>query len=170
MQDITKKVPSYLANSKKLKEELITLNLPPGAHLFTANATLMYTNIKTKQAIASLGEYLMENQETFRYLPITAIRDALNIIMKYNIFTFGDAHFLQLIGPDMGTLPAPTYATTTLGTHEICILRQFILRLLLYRRYIDDFLGIWVPPDNLNNEATEWRAFWTLLNMWFGME
>eukprot|EP00957_Ditylum_brightwellii_P075310 5722520-Ditylum_brightwellii.AAC.1 len=64
----------------------------------------------------------MENQETFWQLPITAIRDALNIIMKYNIFTFGDAHFLQLIGAAIGTPPAPTYATTTFGTHKIHIL------------------------------------------------
>eukprot|EP00957_Ditylum_brightwellii_P050632 3838634-Ditylum_brightwellii.AAC.1 len=158
-------MPSYLANSKDLKEELITLNLPPGVRLFTADATSMYTNIKTEQAIASLGEYLMENQETFRHLLITAIRDALNLIMKYNIFSFGNAHFLQLIGAAMGTPPAPTYAATTFGTHEVCILRRFILRLLLYKRYIDGILGIWVPPDNPEKEATEWRAFRMLLNM-----
>ena len=111
MQDIAKKIPSYLANSKELKEELITINLPPGARLFTADATSMYTNIKTDQAIASLGEYLIENQQTFRHLPIAAIRDVLKLIMKYNIFTFGNAHFLQLIGAAMGTPPAPTYAT-----------------------------------------------------------
>eukprot|EP00957_Ditylum_brightwellii_P003647 275642-Ditylum_brightwellii.AAC.1 len=152
-------MPSYLANSKDLKEEFITLNLLPGARLFTANATLMYTNIKTKQAIASLGKYLLESQETFQHLPITIVRDALNIIMKYNVFTFGDAHFLQLIGAAIGTPPAPTYATTTFDTHEIRILQQFILRHLLYRRYIDGILGIWVPPDNPNEEEIEWRAF-----------
>eukprot|EP00957_Ditylum_brightwellii_P154015 11722389-Ditylum_brightwellii.AAC.1 len=74
-------MPSYLANSNELKEELIMLNLLPGARLFTAHATSMYTNIKTEQGIASLGEYLMENQENFWHLPITFIRDALNIIM-----------------------------------------------------------------------------------------
>eukprot|EP00957_Ditylum_brightwellii_P035571 2697002-Ditylum_brightwellii.AAC.1 len=67
----------YLANSKELKEELIKLNLPTGAHLFTANTTLMYTNIKTEQAIASLGRYLMKNRETFKNLPTTTIQDAL---------------------------------------------------------------------------------------------
>eukprot|EP00957_Ditylum_brightwellii_P131737 10046998-Ditylum_brightwellii.AAC.1 len=30
--------------------------------------------------------------------------------------------------------------------------------------------GVWVPPDNLTDEETEWRAFRMLLNMWFGME
>eukprot|EP00957_Ditylum_brightwellii_P116510 8887189-Ditylum_brightwellii.AAC.1 len=39
MQDIAKKMPSYLANSKELKEELITLNLLSGACLFTADTT-----------------------------------------------------------------------------------------------------------------------------------
>eukprot|EP00957_Ditylum_brightwellii_P125293 9549810-Ditylum_brightwellii.AAC.1 len=63
----------------------------------------------------------------------------------------------------MGTPSAPTYATTTFGTHELCILRKFILRLLVYKRYLDDIFGIWVPPDNPDEKATEWRAFWTLL-------
>eukprot|EP00957_Ditylum_brightwellii_P174185 13261295-Ditylum_brightwellii.AAC.1 len=63
----------YLANNKELKEELIQFNLPPDARHFTADATSMYTNIKTEQAIASLCEYLMKNQETFKHLLITAI-------------------------------------------------------------------------------------------------
>eukprot|EP00957_Ditylum_brightwellii_P160480 12217288-Ditylum_brightwellii.AAC.1 len=123
---------SYLANSKELKEELIKLNFLPGARLFTANATLMYTNIKTEQAIVSLGEYLMQNQETFKHLPITAIRDALKIIMNYNVFTFGDSYWLQILWAAMGTPLAPTYATTIFGTHKILLLKWLILQLLLY--------------------------------------
>eukprot|EP00957_Ditylum_brightwellii_P191278 14564359-Ditylum_brightwellii.AAC.1 len=57
-------MPSYLANSKELKEDFIKLNLP------------------SEQAITSLGAYLMQKQETFKHLPITTICDALKIIMS----------------------------------------------------------------------------------------
>eukprot|EP00957_Ditylum_brightwellii_P152496 11607551-Ditylum_brightwellii.AAC.1 len=125
-------MPSYLANSKELKEELIKLNILPSAHLFTANAILMYTNIKTEQAIVSLGTYIMYNHETFKHLPITAICDALKIIMHYNVFIFGDSHWLQILGAAMGTPLAPTYAQATFGIHKIFFLKWFTLLLLLY--------------------------------------
>eukprot|EP00957_Ditylum_brightwellii_P114371 8720291-Ditylum_brightwellii.AAC.1 len=47
---------------------------------------------------------------------------------------------------------------------------HFILSLLLYKRYIDDIIGAWVPRDDPTKEDVEWRAFKTLLNMWFGLE
>eukprot|EP00957_Ditylum_brightwellii_P112419 8570852-Ditylum_brightwellii.AAC.1 len=46
----------------------------------------------------------------------------------------------------------------------------FILSLLLYKRYIDDIIGVWVPKDEPTKEEVEWRVFKTLLNMWFGLE
>eukprot|EP00957_Ditylum_brightwellii_P203830 15336415-Ditylum_brightwellii.AAC.1 len=95
MQDITKSMPTYFANSKDLKYDLIKLNIPPGAKLFTADAMLMCTNLPTKQAIVSIGKYLMENRDEFCHLPITAICDALWIIMTMNAFTFGNSYWLQ---------------------------------------------------------------------------
>eukprot|EP00957_Ditylum_brightwellii_P033022 2503689-Ditylum_brightwellii.AAC.1 len=52
---------SYLNDSKQLKDDLIRINVPPGVKLFTANATLMYTNLKTEFVIDALGKYLTNN-------------------------------------------------------------------------------------------------------------
>eukprot|EP00957_Ditylum_brightwellii_P086189 6558351-Ditylum_brightwellii.AAC.1 len=70
----------------------------------------------------------------------------------------------------MGMPPAPTYAQTTFGIHEIKMIIHFISSLLLYKRYIDDIIGVWVPSDDPTTEDIEWRAFKMLLNMWFGLE
>eukprot|EP00957_Ditylum_brightwellii_P021444 1617908-Ditylum_brightwellii.AAC.1 len=113
----------------------------------------------------ALGKYLTENNEQFHHLPLKAIKIAMTIIMTYSIFTFGDAHFLQLTGAAMGTPQALDYAQTTFGTHEVLMIARFITSLLLYKRYIDDICGTWVPKTDTAKEDTEWRAFKTLLNM-----
>ena len=51
-------LPSYLKNTKDLKDALVQLQLPPGAMLFTADAVSMYTNIDTRIALRSIGQYL----------------------------------------------------------------------------------------------------------------
>eukprot|EP00957_Ditylum_brightwellii_P129426 9873455-Ditylum_brightwellii.AAC.1 len=111
-------MPTYLADSKQLKDDLIQLKVLPGAKIFTADAISMYTNLKTEFALNALGKYLTNNNEQFRHLPLKAIKTVLNIVMTYNVFTFGDAHFLQLTGATMGTPPAQDYAQTLFGTHE----------------------------------------------------
>eukprot|EP00957_Ditylum_brightwellii_P118329 9024903-Ditylum_brightwellii.AAC.1 len=65
----------------------------------------------------ALGKYLTENKEKFRYLPLKAIKTAMTIIMTLNVFTFGDANFLQLTGSAISTPPAPDYKQTTCGMH-----------------------------------------------------
>eukprot|EP00957_Ditylum_brightwellii_P055286 4190278-Ditylum_brightwellii.AAC.1 len=130
----------------------------------------MYTNLKTEFAFDALGKYLTKNNAQFCHLPLKAIKTALTIVMIYNVFTLGDAHFLQLTGAAMGTPPAPDYAQTTFRTHEVLMLAQFITSMLLYKQYIDDICGVWVPKTDTTKEDTKWRAFKTLLNMWFGLE
>eukprot|EP00957_Ditylum_brightwellii_P025242 1910747-Ditylum_brightwellii.AAC.1 len=133
-------MPTFLADSKQLKEDLVKLNNPPGAKIFTADATSMYTNLKTKFAMDALVKYLTKNQEKFRYLPLKAIKTAMTIIMTLNVFTFGDAHFLQLTRAAMGTPPVPDYMQTTFNTHGM------------------------QPKRKRSGEHLK------LLNMWFGLE
>eukprot|EP00957_Ditylum_brightwellii_P192384 14646130-Ditylum_brightwellii.AAC.1 len=130
----------------------------------------MYTNLKTEFALDALGKCLTKNNAQVCHLHLKAIKTALTIITIYNVFTFGDAHFLQLTGAAMDTPPAPDYAQTTFGAHEVLMLVQFITSLLLYKQYIDDICRVWVPKTDTAKEDTKWRAFKTLLNMWFGLE
>eukprot|EP00957_Ditylum_brightwellii_P083722 6363352-Ditylum_brightwellii.AAC.2 len=83
------------------------------------DTTSMYTNLKTEIAMDALRKYLTENQDKFRHLPLKGTKTAMAIIMTLNVLIFGDAHFLQLTRATIGTPPAPDYAQTTFGTHEM---------------------------------------------------
>lgn len=65
LQEVAKSFPTYLDSSYELLEMLRNITLPPGSFLFTADATSMYTNIKTDEAINALEEYLTNNQSRF---------------------------------------------------------------------------------------------------------
>ena len=69
--------------------------------------------------------------------------------MKNNLFQFDDTFWLEKDGTTMGTPTACLYATISYGIHERNkLLPTFSDMLLLYKRFIDDMLGIWNPSTN----------------------
>jgi hypothetical protein len=83
------------------------------------------------------------------HIPTNFPRDffltTLEIVMKSNIFSFGDTFWLQLQGTAMGTPAAPLYSIITYGVHENThILTTLNESLVYYKRYIDDIIGIWI--------------------------
>jgi hypothetical protein len=152
---------SYFKSSFDLKKELSVLTLPPGCFLFTADAESMYTNIPTDRALLFIGQYL--RRERFPDIPVEALMEALQLVMKNNIFTFGDTTWKQLTGTAMGTPPAPPWATLYYALHENDFLPRFEDNLLLYRRFIDDVFGIWRITDHATNDNS-WNSFKQTLN------
>jgi ribosome-associated translation inhibitor RaiA len=144
---VQKAQQSYFQDSFELKKMLDGLELPPNARLFTADATSMYTNIKTEPALAELSEYLREKSNEFSY-PCEALIEALDLVFRNNYFKFGDLYCKQISGTAMGTPPAPPYATVTYGRHEDKILPRWTIVLMFHVRFIDDVLGIWLLCDD----------------------
>jgi hypothetical protein len=69
--------------------------------------------------------------------------------MDNNVFSFGDAYWLEKSGAAMGTLAAPLYATITYRVHEnINSLPKFANNIIYYKRYIDDVFCIWLPSTD----------------------
>jgi len=69
-----------------------------------------------------------------------------------------DTYWLQLTGTGMGTPVACVYAKITFGNHENTEnLTTFQPNLVYYKRYIDDILGIWLPPRHNRNNT--WQEF-----------
>ena len=155
-------MPAYFKSSYVLKEELLSLRLPPNAVLFTADADSMYTNIDTDHALTIIGEYIDNNPRSTGN-PI-ALKSALNIIMKNMICVFGDLHFKQVKGTAMGTPPAPPWATIYFGIHEQSFLGTYADVLKLYRRFIDDILGIWLTHPDPATDAQLWKDFQAEIN------
>lgn len=145
LKEVASSMPAYFKNSNDLIEELKALGkLPQSARLFTADAKSMYTNIPTDVAIQNLRDYLCQNRKKFPNVRINALIQALNIVMRNNVFQFGDTYWLQQIGTAMGAPPAPNYANGHYGIHEINFLPLWEASLCLYRRFLDDILGIWI--------------------------
>ena len=160
LQPIATSLPSFIGSSYDLKESLNELgDIPDGALLFTADAVSMYTNIDTYRALGSIRSFL-SSQPHFRSMPLNAINDALEIIMKNNVFQFGDCYFLQLDDTAMGTPPACCYATINYAVREQFLLDKYKANLLFYKRYIDDIFGIWIN----NNSGTTFEEFKNDLN------
>ena len=89
--------------------------------------------------------------------------------MTMNIFTFGDLTLKQLNGTAMGTPTEPPYATIYYGIHEEKFLPRHAQRVIFYRRFIDDVIGIWCPHHNHEQDALEWDNFKNKMNAFPGL-
>ena len=166
LQKLRSFVPSYIKNSDELIEKLKGLGrLPLNARLFTADADSMYTNIDTPHAIEVISKWLDNlSPNLHQQFPLGAVKEAMKIVMTGNIFQFGDAYFLQLLGTAMGTSAACMWATIYFSVHESdCLLPGFGDKLFLYVRYIDDIFGIWIGDSD-----EDWKQFQLATNS-FGM-
>jgi hypothetical protein len=157
LHPLSSALDSCLKSSLELKLELDRFRPPADRmiRLFTADAKSMYTNIDTDHALIVFAAY-------FRTHPnpnATAILQALDIIMKNNVFKFDDLFYLQCNGTAMGTPPAPAYANLYFGAHEHRRLPEWTASLALYKRYIDDIFGIWICDPNAAEDQRKWLEF-----------
>ena len=75
--------------------------------------------------------------------------------MKNNVFSFGNTYWLQKSGTAMGTPCACMLATLYFSYHERTkILPKYASHILFYRRFIDDVICLWCPPDNSPSQST----------------
>jgi len=161
MKELLHLIPSYIKDSKSLISEITILDVPIGAKLFTADATAMYSNIDIDTGLDMFKILFDKYKDSIPLtFPIEFFLSVLEIVMRNNIFTFGDTHWLQTTGTAMGTPAAPLYSIITFGIYENTqILNRFHRNIFYYKRYIDDVFGIW-----LNKSHHEWDTFKTTLN------
>jgi hypothetical protein len=162
LQPYFKTIPSAVRNSMYLKDTLMALDvLPPTARFFTADATSMYTNIHTNHALPLITRFLQTQPMLISTHERAAAIEGLDMIMRHNIFQFGDTYWLQINGTAMGVSPSCTYATLYFAVHESDFIRTFP-ELHYYKRYIDDVIGIWIPRSIDDNQR--WALFQTTMN------
>ena len=61
-QRVATDIPDYFKDSKVLKEQLTTTDLPPVTMLLTSYATSMYTDIQTCPDLNQIAKYLYDNK------------------------------------------------------------------------------------------------------------
>lgn len=157
LQKLKHLIPTYVKDSQQVLNELKDLILPYGALLFTSDANSMYNNIDTDHAIEVITWWLNDLNERDLLpplFPLEAVIDAMVIIMKNNIFEWGDLYFLQLLGTAMGTSAAVMWATIYYAYHEVhTLIPRHGIHLHYFKRFIDDIFGIWIGT------STQWKAF-----------
>ena len=156
LQKLKPHVTTYIKDSNDLINKLKALGLlPPNAWVFTADANSMYTNIDTAHALLIIGIWL-DSLDLPEGFPLEAVKEAMALVMRNNIFEWGDLYFLQLLGTAMGTSAACMWATIYFAVHEIgTIIPKYNDYLLLFCRFIDDIFGIWVG----DRQGSLWDEF-----------
>ena len=120
LQKVVHLCPGYLKDSKSLIRRLKRLGkLPPSAVLMTSDAVSMYTNIDTNHGLETLKKWFqLHAHELPRGYPTEMVLQAVELVMRNNIFQFDDTFWLQLTGTAMGTSLACIYATIYFSYHE----------------------------------------------------
>ena len=62
LHEVAQNTISYFKNTLELKKQLLKLNLPKNARLFTADAMSTYTNIPADMAQNLIGKHLAQYQ------------------------------------------------------------------------------------------------------------
>jgi hypothetical protein len=161
LQPIAKIMPSYISSSFDLADSMKKIKINPlRDKIFTADANSMYTNIDTNHALQVFTTFFLEHELCRDIRPTaTMILEALEILMRNNLFKFGDTLWGQRDGTAMGAPPAPAYATIYYAIDELYLLKRFDLFLHFYRRYIDDTIAIWRSSDNPLEDMQQWNEF-----------
>lgn len=174
LQPIAQSMPSFFKDSFELKSILDETVVPRGARLCSADAVSMYTNIPTEPALARLAEYLRRDdvQRQFPHYNAECLISALEIVMRNNIFRFGDLYKKQISGTAMGKPCAPPWATIFQGLREIDYVPRYKIYLPLYLRFIDDVFLMWVPFEGSTDDEDNvtWSAFQAEVNDNCGLE
>jgi len=170
MKELVPLIKSYIKNSFMVIDELKNMTIPTNSLFFSANAVSMYTNIDTTTGLNAISNFIQVNKDLIpNNFPCNIFLKILDLVMRNNIFSFADTYWLQLSGTAMGTPVACAYATVTFGHYEnTTILTEFSPQLLYYRRYIDDIIVIWLPPDH--NQTSIWNRFQDTLNNWGSLQ
>ena len=107
---VHKVVPLYVKSAEILIDDWLTHSfpnkLPPGSILFIyMHFISMYSNIDTDHGITVARNFFKKFADRLPEDCSTEfVLDALELIMRNNIFQFGDTNWLQLIGCAMGIL------------------------------------------------------------------
>jgi hypothetical protein len=163
LQPFAKGQKAYFKSSQILKLQLDNFFVPPNSYLFTADAVSMYTNIPTERSLTLICNHIRETAHLLPNVPVEALCIALRIVMRCNIFSFGDTFWRQISGTAMGCPPAPPWANTFYALYEALFVPIYQENLALYLRFINDVKGIWTFTNPDSNDAT-WEAFKAAMN------
>ena len=76
-------------------------------------------------------------------IPNKHLRELLDLILKENSFQFNGENYLQTHGTALGTKMAVAFANIFMAEFETKLIRQSRIKLIEWKRYIDDVFSLW---------------------------
>jgi hypothetical protein len=137
--------PAYIKDSTQLVIQLESTSFTPHCVILVADVKNFFPSMDIPDCINTLRHYLLRNikQPTELHLAL----DLINWILHNNYFEFGDTYWQQVKGCAMGTPTAVSIAHLYLAaieeeTFNICASKQSWIPPQLYKRFVDDSIGI----------------------------
>jgi hypothetical protein len=116
----------------------------------------MYLNIDLDHAMPIMRQWFESHDPAPgepALVPVDTLIAVLELVIRWNIFAFGDSYYRQLIGTAMGTSCAVWFANLYFSFHEKSKLlprfKEFLARILFYARFVDDVFLIWLGECDL---------------------
>ena len=125
-------------------------NIPEGSILCTVDVSALYTNINMEDAMAAVKRALDTRED--QTVPTDFIVKLLEMVLKWNIFTFDSQLYQQLIGFAMGTKCAPNVADLFMAEIDEKILDLAAQTdgdspISFYRRFLDDIFMLFTDSS-----------------------
>ncbi|KAL7553431.1 hypothetical protein ACHAWF_017429 [Thalassiosira exigua] len=110
--------------------------------------------------LSALSSWLDYKLQQLKPYISTYIKKAAALVMRWNIFEFGDCYFKQLIGTAMGTAAAVLWAIIYYYWHEKHVLiAKWSKKMPLLKIFVDDIFAIIKVDDQDGMTADEWKMF-----------
>ena len=154
--------PTYIKDTpdfiRKVEQEINKpgKSLPKNAIIVTMDVKGLYTNMPHEDILQTAHEALNERQN--QEIPSQFIVNLLNLVLKYNIFEYGEELLQQLIGFAMGSRPAPSCADLFMARKLDAKIQEIAPKygkLELFKRFLDDLLSIFIGTTKKLHELFE---------------
>ena len=137
---------SYVKDTNHFLSRLSKLGkIPEGALLCTVDVVGLYPSIPHGEGLEAIREAL-DRRENPGVATDTLVGLA-SLVLENNYFEFNDRFHRQNMGTAIGTKFAPAYANFFMTRLEERLLEASPYKLLIWMRFIDDVLFIWVHGE-----------------------
>jgi len=156
LNPLSQKHDSYIKDTYEFVSKIKSVEVCPGAMLFSIDIDALYTNIDTQLGLKAVQQVFKKYPDPAR--PDEALLQLLKLGLTKNDFEFDSKYYLQVHGTAMGKKFAPAYANIYMAAWEQTVFPKCPQVPILYMRYLDDIFGVWTHSE------PEFKHFISILN------
>ena len=147
LQPYVLKISSYIRDTSDFLQKISNIKINDDDWIFTMDVMSLYTNIPHDERIKSMCDLLNSNRQN--QLPTNEnLIQLLEMVLKFNNFTFNNKNYLQINGTVMGTRVAPTYANLFMDYIERTYIYPQRIKPRIWFRFVDYIWGIFSRSES----------------------